>query len=183
MLMRRFLGHAAIGAVLLAALPTMSAAWAADGHNHGAAQRAIVVSPRAEVRLGSQEVVVTYADGKLIVFLQRYVDGQPTTGAEVTATADFLPLDIREIAPGIYGSEPTELAGGLNEIEIAYTLDGRSETTVVPLTIPGGSAIARASAVPAPAGSVPSLFLALVAACIFVAINAVLMRRVRQARP
>ncbi|HEV7369985.1 hypothetical protein [Arenibaculum sp.] len=165
------------GAVLLAA----SAAWAGDGHNHGAAQRAIVVSPRAEVRLGGQEVVVTYGDGKLLVFLQRYVDGQPTVGAEVSATADFLPLDVQEIAPGIYASEPTELAGGRNEIEIAYTIDGRTETAAIPLTIPGGSAVARAAPTSASAGSVPSLALALAAACIFIAVNAVLMRRVRQA--
>ena len=57
------------------------------------------MAPRAEARLGDQEVVITYVDRSLIVYLQRYVDGVPTTGAEIELLVDFLPSYPEEIAP------------------------------------------------------------------------------------
>jgi hypothetical protein len=69
----------------------------------------IVVAPRIETRLGDQELVLTYVGGRVVAFLQRYVDGVPTTGAAIELTVDFIPTDLKEIAPGVYSSDRCRL--------------------------------------------------------------------------
>src|SRR2546427_12526879 len=91
----------------------------------------IAVAPRIETRLGAQELVLTYVGGRIVAFLQRYVDGVPTTGAAIELTIDFLPTDLKEIAPGIYSSDPMPLAGGSNDIDIALTLGEQKQAATV----------------------------------------------------
>ncbi|WP_207461211.1 hypothetical protein [Azospirillum sp. SYSU D00513] len=167
--------------LVLAAAPGVPAI-AGDGHDHGAAQRSITMAPRTEARLGNQEVIVTYAGSKLVLFLQRYVDGTPTSGAELSVTADFMPSDLTEIAPGIYGSGELMLAGGRNDLEIAYTIGEESGTATLPLLLPGGAGgTAPAAAAAAPSGALPGFLLVLIAAGLFLGVNALLIRRVRVA--
>src|SRR5262245_44159872 len=84
---------AGIVACTLALVPAIASGADKD---ESAAERVVVVSPRAEARIGNQEVVIEYIDRKLLVFLQRYVDGVPTTGAKIEVTADFVPGDLEE---------------------------------------------------------------------------------------
>src|SRR5256885_1614635 len=86
--------------------------------------RAIVVAPRAEGRIGDKELVKAYPDsppgvpatGKLIVYLQRYTDGIPTTGAKIDVTIDFISETLTEIGPGVYSSASLPISSGRNDV-------------------------------------------------------------------
>ena len=167
---------AAILASLLAAAPRAAA------HGDAPAQRAIAVAPRAEMRIGNQEVVVTYVGGAVVLFLHRYIDGVPTKGAELEITVDFMPSSLTEIAPGVYRSEPLSLAGGRNEIELAYAIGEQEGSEVIPITVPTNSKAAAARSNPAPsAGSVPGPVLAAIAVLLFAGVNVLLFRRAGRA--
>ena len=108
------LRRCAIALISVGGLLTTIADAAGQGHDdHGPAAQTIVVAPRAEARLGDQEVVITYVNRSLIVYLQRYVDGVPTTGAEIELVVDFLPSHPEEIAPGVYVATDVALAANL----------------------------------------------------------------------
>ncbi len=119
------------------------------------APRAIYVAPRAEVRIGNQEAVLVYIDRKLMVFLQRYVDAVPTTGAKIEATADFVPGELKEVAPGVYSGTDWTLAGGRNDIELNYTIDGKTGTVTVPLMISSATGTGTPGMLPAATGRLP----------------------------
>jgi hypothetical protein len=169
----------------LAAIP-VAGAGPASAHDDAPETHAIFVAPRAEIRIGNQEAVVLYIDRKLMVFLQRYVDGVPTTGAKLQATADFIPGDLDEVAPGVYSGDSWTLAGGRNEIELDYTIAGKSGQVNVPLIIsananqtPGQLPILKGKIA---AGAVPGFVLALAALCTYAVVNLLFLRRSRRAR-
>jgi len=141
----------------------------------------IVVAPRIETRLGDQELVLTYVGGRIVAFLQRYVDGVPTTGATIELTIDFLPVDLNEIAPGVYSSDPMPLAGGSNDIDIALALGDKKETATLKLVVTTNTKAAIAMSAPIIAGAVPGFVLVIAAVGVFVAINGLLLRRGRPA--
>ncbi len=169
--------------VILALVATMvRPAFAEEGHNHGAEPRTISVAPRTEARIGNQEAVLAYDRGKLVLFLQRYSDGLPTTGAALEMTIDFAPVTFEEVAPGTYVANEVMLAAGRNELELAYKIGEREGTEMIVLTLPqtaGQAASARASSVPRAA--VSGLLLAGVAAAIYAAVTALLALRSRPA--
>ena len=111
MTMRRALAQALCALALL--LAGSAGAYAQDGHNHGAEPRAISVAPRAETRIGNQEAVIAYDRNRLVLFLQRYSDGEPTNGAQLEMTVDFVPVSFEEVAPGTYVATDVMLAAGL----------------------------------------------------------------------
>lgn len=169
------------GGLVVAMVITMaSAAFASAGHDHGPARQTIVLAPRAETRIGNQEAVLTYVDGKVVVFLHRYADGVPLTGAELEMTADFLPSTLEEIAAGVYRSEAIGLAGGQNEIELTYTIDGQSRSAKVPLVLPS-TANAAPLDISMPSGAISGAALALIALVIFAGVNVLLVGRSRRA--
>ena len=170
------LRHCAIAVISVGALLTTIAGAAGQGHHdHEPATQMVVVAPRAEARLGDQEVVITYVDRSLIVYLQRYVDGVPTSGAEIELLVDFLPSYPEEIAPGVYVATDVALAASRAEIELTVTVDGRTESAVLPLVTP---AAARATSQVTPRTvAVPGIVFALAAAAIFLGVNALFLRR------
>jgi hypothetical protein len=138
----------------------------------------ILVAPRVEARLGDQELVLTYVGGRIVGFLQRYVDGTPTAGAAIELTIDFLPTDLKEIAPGVYASDPMPLAGGSNDIDIALTLGEQKQAATVALVVTT-TAKAAVLSIPMAFGTVPSFVLVIGAAIVFLGVNGLLLRRAR----
>jgi hypothetical protein len=154
----------------------------AAAHSDAPAQRTIAIAPRAEARIGNQEVVITYVGGAIALFLHRYIDGVPTSGAELEITVDFMPASLSEIAPGVYRSEPLSLAGGNNEIELAYVIGEQEGSEVIPLTVATNGKVTTTRSTPAPTnGSVPGPALAMIAVLLFAGVNFLLFRRARRA--
>jgi len=178
-MMRRF---AALAAVLfLMALP-VDGARAEEGHSHGAAPRTISVAPRTEARIGNQEAVLAYDRGKLVLFLQRYTDGQPTSGAGIEMTIDFVPVRFEEVAPGTYVASDVMLAAGRNELELAYKIGDREGTDTLVLNMPQSSTETTASRrMNTPGTAVSGLLLAAIALAIYAGTTALLALRSRTA--
>jgi hypothetical protein len=172
------------GAMLFALAGWGGAAFAHGDEPHGDAPhggRSITVAPRAEARIGAQEAVIAYLDGKVVVFLQRYIDGVPTAGAEIELTIDFIPESLEEVAPGVYSSGDWPLAAGRNDVELAYTLGEEKGSAALVLAMPEGAA---ATAQPEPslaAWGIPGFIMIVFAVLIFAAVNGLLAQRARRA--
>ena len=123
--------------------------------------------------------MITYANDKIIVFLQKYSDGQPTSGLPVEVTVDFISETLVEIAPGIYSSGDWPLSPGQNDIELAYSVDDRAEAVVVPLMLPtngtGNVPVGTRSA--SAAGTMPNVVLAVLVICIYFGVMALFAKR------
>src|SRR5271155_4061421 len=89
---------------LALAAATVAGSGPAGAHgDHGAAPPgAVVIAPRAEGRSGPVETVAEFTGGTLAVFLSRYADGAPVTGAKVAAATDLQSADLAETDPGVY---------------------------------------------------------------------------------
>ena len=148
----------------------------ADG-DHDAEPRQIFVAPRTEIRIGDQELVLAYLGGRVVAFLQRYVDGVPTTGASIELTIDFLPSELKEIAPGVYSGDPMPLAGGSNDIDIALAIGEQKETATVTLVVTTTTKAATAIAAPVLVGAVPGFVLVIGALVVFLGVNGLLLWR------
>src|SRR5690606_14008089 len=95
-----------VGILSLVAAPP-SARAAGDGHDHGGGAGARgPTAPRAEARIADKQIVLVYAGGRLLAFIEGFADGVPTRGAELEAVINFLPEAFAEVAPGIYQSGP-----------------------------------------------------------------------------
>jgi hypothetical protein len=170
------------GAALLTGLALVGVSREAFSHEEQVTERAVVLAPRAEGRIGTQEFVITYMDRKLTLFLQRYVDGVPTTGAGVEVTADLIPGTLDEIAPGIYRGEDWTLSGGRNEIELAITMGDTTETATVPLVIQTTtqSSGQTAALTAVQARTIPTTMLAGAAIATYVVVSLLFWRRSRR---
>lgn len=164
-------------------LPLMAgSAFAEEGHNHGPAPRTISVAPRTEARIGNQEAVLAYDRGKLVLFLQRYADGQPTSGAQIEMTIDFVPVTFEEVAPGTYVASDVMLAAGRNDLELSYKIGERDGTDTLTLNLPQGATETTATRkMNAPGSAVSGLLLAGLAIAIYAAMTALLALRSRTA--
>lgn len=173
-------------AMLFAMAGGCVAASAHGGETHSdapAGGRSATVAPRAEARIGAQEAVIAYLDGKVVVFLQRYVDGVPTAGAEIELTIDFIPESLEEVAPGIYSSGDWPLAAGSNDVELAYTVGEEKGSAALALVMPSSEG-AAAAAQPEPslaAWGIPGFIMIVLAVLIFAAVNGLLAQRARRA--
>lgn len=143
-----------------------SPVWADAGHG---AAKSIVVSPRVEARFDDKQMVLVYAnrqvhedepifnfggerptkfaDPRLVLFLENFIDGAPVAGAKIELMLNFIPQPLSETAPGIYQSEKVILGGGRNEVEVNYEIGGESGTVTMMLVIPGGAASTTGSIV------------------------------------
>lgn len=183
------------------ALPTLASA---AEHDQGV--RAVVVSPRVEARVGGRQFVLVYASRQLFedkqvrlfgnlprvkydrprlaLFVEDYATGLPTTGATVSATVNFLPHDMQEIAPGVYVTEEVILGGGRNEIEVAYAMGAESGTLPLLLLVAGGASSGMAGSATAvstvPPAAIPGwMFLAGGLVVYAVAAGLFMLRRAR----
>lgn len=116
----------------------------AQAHSHGPAPQVIVVGPRSEVRIANQEAVLTYQNDALVVFLHRYSDGEPTTGADVEATVNFIANPMEEIAPGVYRAE-AQLTAGRNDVELSYAMGDQSGSAATSITLPSRAGASQRS--------------------------------------
>lgn len=76
-----------------------------DGHTHGGAVPSEViaeVAPRASTQSDEFELVAVLADGKLTLYLDRYVDNVPVPDAEVEVESGAFKAVAAQIAPGVY---------------------------------------------------------------------------------
>lgn len=192
-------------AFMLAIVAVSSGAWAEDGHNHGGGAVAIVVAPRTEARLENLQVVLVYAnrrlyedkrfqffgnqqiekfaDPRVAVFLENLLTGEPTTGAELEATINFIPEPLKEIAPGVYVSENIVLGGGRNEIDLAYTIGDKQGVLPMTLVVPGGqSSGASVTTAVAPPVKIPDWVFAIVIIGIYAGVTAIYVFR-QKTRP
>jgi hypothetical protein len=167
--------------------------------DHGGA-KAINVSPRLEARFDDQQLVLVYAnrqlyedkpllsfnnkqvvkfgDPRLVLFLENYVTGVPTIGAEIDLTLNFLPHTLKETAPGVYQTEKLILGGGRNEVELSYKIGAKEGDLTLMLVIPAGAtslANSVASSIPPP--TVPGWVYALGGLAIYLLVTAVFWRR------
>jgi len=181
---RKLLRHlGTLTALLLATFIAAAAPGRAEeGHSHGPAPRTISVAPRTELRIGNQEAVVAYDRGKLVLFLQRYSDGQPTSGATLEMTVDFVPVSFEEVAPGTYVASEVMLAAGRNDLELSYKIGEREGAETIALMLPQTAGqVASSRPASAPRAAVSGLLLAGIAAAIYAAVTALLALRSRPA--
>ena len=172
--------------------------------DHGAA-KVVRVSPRLEARFDDQQLVLVYAnrqlyedkslfafnnrqtskfaDPRLVVFLENYIDGTPTTGAEIDLSLNFLPQDLKETSPGVYQSEKVILGGGRNEIEFNYKIGDKQGSMTLMLVIPAGAtSLATSVTTSVPPPTVPGWVYALGGIVIYLIVTALFWtRRARKA--
>jgi len=147
----------------------------AQAHSHGPAPQVIVVGPRSELRIANQEAVLTYQNDALVVFLHRYSDGEPTTGADVEATVNFIASPMAEIAPGVYRTE-VQMTAGRNDVELSYAIGDQSGSAVTSITLPSRSgAVQRTNTGPAHAVGLPPYVLVVIAIGLYVAVSLLFM--------
>jgi len=116
------------------------------------------IAPRVESRVGDQQLLAIYSGGRheghnhgeeahgsdsaevsesrLIVFLEDYATAEPTVGAELEASVNFVPYGLSEAAPGVYVSEDLFLGPGQHEIEISYVIRNTENAVTLILRIP-----------------------------------------------
>jgi hypothetical protein len=169
-----------LAVALLFAAPVSVALAAGDGHNHGGGREIITMAPRAEARLGDKQLVVLYAGGRLIAFLESFVDAEPTRGAELEATVNFIAEPLTEAGPGLYRSGPMSLGGGRNEIEIAWKVGGESGTATLFVEIAATSANTAADLTALPVPKVPGWAFLLAAALLYAGATLLFLLRARR---
>jgi len=175
---RGLAGVLAAVALLLGATPSPARA-AGDGHNHGGGAEAITMAPRAAARLGDKQLVLLYAGGRLVAFLESFVDAAPTRGAELEATVSFVAEPLVEAGPGIYRSGPMTLGGGRNEIEIAWKAGGESGTATLFIDIAATSGNTASDLTSLPVPKVPGWAFLLAAGLLYAGATLLFLRRER----
>jgi len=177
---------------------------ALSSDDHGGA-KVVRVSPRLEARFDDQQLVLVYAnrqlyedksffafnnrqaakfaDPRLVVFLEDYIDGSPTSGAEIDLSLNFMPQKLTETSPGVYQSEKVILGGGRNEIELNYKIGDKQGSMTLMLVIPAGAtSLATSVTTSVPPPTVPGWVYALAGAIIYLIVTALFWaRRARKA--
>lgn len=172
--------------------------------DHSAA-KVVRISPRLEARFDDQQLVLVYAnrqlyedkslfafnnrqvskfaDPRLVVFLENYIDGAPTSGAEIQLSLNFLPHELKETSPGVYQSEKVILGGGRNEIELNYKIGDKQGSMTLMLVIPAGAtSLATSVTTSVPPPTVPGWVYGLGGAVIYLIVTALFWtRRAREA--
>ena len=97
----------------------------------------MTLAPRAEARLADKQLVLIYSNGRIFAFLEGFVDAEPTRGAELEATVNFLADRLVEVGPGLYRSGPLALSSGRNDVEIAWRIGADEGTATLPVEVSG----------------------------------------------
>ncbi len=107
----------------------------------------VVIAPRTEARAGQFEMVSVFSHQIYAVFLSRYADGSPVTGATLEASTDLQSAKLTETDPGVYSTKELLMTSGKNDVTIKYHAGAVSGSVEVPLMMP---AEAPAPAAPPP---------------------------------
>lgn len=147
--------------------------------------------PRAEARIGNQEMILTYLPptiatytaparlATITAYLQRYTDGTPTPGADVELTVDFIPGTLTEVAPGVYESHDWSLPAGRSDIEVAITVDGVTQTATVPFNVTSTSGPRPRAPIAVPVVSVPGYVFAVAGIAMYALVTFLFLLRRR----
>lgn len=160
------MGVLAMGVLAMGVLFAVPAAWAHG--DHGAAPPgAASIAPRTDARIGTMEIVAVFSHQALAVFVSRFADGAPVSGAKVSVSSDLQSADLEQTDQGLYVTRDILLAPGHNDLTVSLTVDGVTKTQDIGLSTPGEHAAAKpAGGKAAMAGSwlaLPSAALTLVA--------------------
>lgn len=80
-------------------------AWAHGGEDHGdgaAPAMGVDIAPRAVAQSEDFELVAVLAQGRLTLYLDRYVDNAPVPDAEIEVESGAMKSVAAQIAPGVY---------------------------------------------------------------------------------
>src|SRR5579859_6442782 len=102
---------------------------AAHGDHGSAPPGAVVIAPRTEARSGPVEIVAEVSGGTLAVFLSRFSDGVPITGARVEASTDLQSAPLAESDAGVYVTKDILFADGRNDMSVTFTAAGAAART------------------------------------------------------
>ncbi len=109
----------------------------------------VVIAPRAEARIGQTEMVTIFSRDIFAVFLSRYSDDTPVTGATIEASTDLQSAKLTETDPRVYSTKELLMSPGRNDVSIKFTVGGVTYTQAVPLMMPVEAP--EPAAAPAPA--------------------------------
>lgn len=165
----------AVLAVCLAAGMTAGSAkraWAEDaGQTGGAASPRVAMVmelARTTVRGDAGEpvsVVVIASQKRLFAFVDRYDSSDPLSGAELRIDTPRQTLDLSEVSPGIYRSEPYMPPASVTPLTVRMALAGATASGAADLLVPR-----LADAVPGVASSYRPIIWAGVAVALIVAL-------------
>jgi hypothetical protein len=110
---------------------------------------AVVIAPRAEARVGQTEIVTIFTRDIFAVFLSRYADDTPITGATIEASTDLQSAKLTETDPGVYSTKELLMSPGRNDMTIKFTLGGVTHTQAIPLMMPAEAPAPTAAPPPA----------------------------------
>ena len=126
-------------------MSVLSAAPVAWAHgDHGAAPPgAVSIAPRTDARIGTMEIVAVFSHQALAVFVSRFADGAPVSGAKVSVSSDLQSADLEQTDQGLYVTRDILLAPGHNDLTVSLTVDGVTKTQDIGLSTPGEHAAAK----------------------------------------
>ena len=120
--------------LLVAAGPR--AAWSHAADEAAPPPGAVVIAPRVEARFGQTEVVAVFSKQIFAVFLSRYADDSPITGAKIEASTDLQTAELKETDPGVYTTTDLLMSSGRNDLSLKVTAGGVTSTQSVALMMP-----------------------------------------------
>lgn len=97
---------------------------------------AVVIAPRTEARVGELEMVAIFNKQIFAVFLNRFADGTPVTGARLEASTDLQSAKLTETDPGIYSTKELLMSSGKNDLTIKLVAGGVTTSKTLTLTMP-----------------------------------------------
>ena len=130
------------GVILLAGLVTAGAAFAHDGHDHGAPPAPIstTVAPRAEASSGDFEVVAIARGTELEITLDTFRGNEPVDRAELEIDTPSGLLKPKVKNPGLYSvTAPFLAAAGKYDLAITVTAGDKIDVLTTTLTVPDGA--------------------------------------------
>lgn len=125
------------------------AAWSHAADEAAPPPGAVVIAPRVEARFGQTEVVAVFSKQIFAVFLSRYADDSPISGAKIEASTDLQTTELKETDPGVYTTTDLLMSSGRNDLSLKVSAGGVTSTQSLALMMPVEA--------PAPAATQPSI--------------------------
>jgi hypothetical protein len=156
-------------------------AWADEGHDHGDAPAAIAesASPRFTATSDNFELVGVLDGKQLTLYLDRYADNSPVSGAQIALAIGGVKVPVESDAPGLYEATLAE-APKPGETPFTATVTTGADTELLTGEIDLHEASRTDDAAPGPAWHTVASWA--VGALVAIAVLVWMGRRVRSAR-
>lgn len=131
--------HAFAIAVAVSALGLLNPSLAHEGHNHGdevVPSGSLPIAPRATATSDDFEVVAAAADGRLIIYIDRFATNEPIAGATVEIVENDVTAPAAETAAGVYTISGWARPPGAYNLMVAVDTGDISDLLPVTLEIP-----------------------------------------------